>query len=272
MKTQRFAQLIAALAVSFAALLTAPEASASGPVNQLLTGGLIDPYATTLRVVPPQGGMVVLHRNGAAVAWFMQPGLVNLSPNQIYTLTATRGQTMLFNANLLMRRGYTQAVWGRSNQPQLSFQPTLAAYPMAGAPRVPASAGVSQPAPGAASADGRARLPRHRHSALLAELGALETDQARWRMMKRYDKSYALSAVQKRGIVGTFESASYRRSAQRTLGVSAAQPKAAPAPKAAVAQAAAAKPGAKATTSKPPVAKQTKRATSRKLVLTPKGS
>lgn len=223
MKTPRLWKLLAMAAALCATVLTTSATTFAGPVNRALTGGVIDPYATTLRVVPPKGGMVMVHQNGSAVAWFMQAGVINLKPNQIYGLTATRGTSMLFNASVVVRPGYTQAVWAKDNAPQLSYQPSLVGgygrpvhrpattrRPSAATPPEP-----SQPA----------RLPASRHRALMGELKGLSTDRQRWNVMKSYNKRYALTVSQKRAIAGTFASASYKSAAEHTMSLSKASTK-----------------------------------------------
>ncbi len=136
MKTARIRKLFALAALVVATVVMTSASAFAAPVNRLLTGGVVDPMATTLKIVPPRGGTVVVHNNGRAVAWFMRAGFVNLKPNHVYSVTATRGQSMLFNRNVMMRRGYTELVWSRGSQPQMNHVP---AYYGASRPRHAAS-------------------------------------------------------------------------------------------------------------------------------------
>ena len=168
-------KLLSIAAVAMTALVTTASVAHAGPVNQFLTGGVVDPNATTMRVVPPRGGMVVLHQNGQAVAWFMRTGFVNLRPNRIYSVTATRGSSMLFNANVMARRGFTELVWSNGNQPQMNFVPAFGP-----GFRQPAFAG------GRRAPSSRARMPGNTHRLFVNRMRKARTDGERWRTMNRF--------------------------------------------------------------------------------------
>jgi hypothetical protein len=140
-------KLLTIAAAVLAAVLTTSASASAGPVNRFLTGGLVDPLATTMRIVPPRGGMVMVHDNGKAVAWLTRAGYVNVKPNRVYGITATRGRTLLFSTNMRVRRGYTEMIWGQGSQPQLSYVPAARwrrpAY--AGVRRTPRSRARTRP-------------------------------------------------------------------------------------------------------------------------------
>jgi hypothetical protein len=119
-KTQRLIQI----AVVAAALLLPASAFASGPVHDALAGSVLDPMATTLKVVPPRGGAVMVYRNGKLKSWFLQPGLVTVQPGHVYGVMASRGSYMLFNAGIMMRDGFTELSWQDGNN-----TPAMAYYP-----------------------------------------------------------------------------------------------------------------------------------------------
>ncbi len=247
MKSTPTWKLLTIAAAVCAALLSVSATATAGPVNRALTGGILDPYATTLRVVPPRGGMVMVHQNGKAVGWFMQAGIVNVTPNQIYGLTATRGTHVLFNASIVAREGYTQAIWGEDDAPQLTYQPMFPQRQRARARSSRYRSGYGTPTrrtsrvrnDGRARTVNRARTPRRQPATtrptaakrsqalgargqrqLLARLQHAKSDRRRYSVMKRYNKSYRLSASQKRAVVQTFDRADYRRAAERTMGLS----------------------------------------------------
>jgi hypothetical protein len=102
---------------------------ASGPLGDALVGTPLDPYATTVHVVPPTGGTVMLYRDNSMRGWWMQEGLISVKPDMLYSLVATRGTTVVFAAGIVFRPGYTEVVWRGQDFPQIAYQPTWPMYP-----------------------------------------------------------------------------------------------------------------------------------------------
>src|SRR5438105_3433289 len=73
-------KLFAPLAVALGLMAAPSVASAqdAGAVHSFLRGPLINPAAATLHIVPPAGGQVMIHRDGKAARWFVQPGLLTV--------------------------------------------------------------------------------------------------------------------------------------------------------------------------------------------------
>jgi pyruvate/2-oxoglutarate dehydrogenase complex dihydrolipoamide acyltransferase (E2) component len=83
----------------------------------------LDPYATTVHVRPPTGGTVMLYRGNALRGWWMQPGLVTVQPDVLYSLVATRGTTVLYASGIVFRPGYTAVAWTGNALPRIGYQP-----------------------------------------------------------------------------------------------------------------------------------------------------
>jgi hypothetical protein len=100
-----------------------------GPFGDALVGTPLDPYATTVHVVPPTGGSVMLYRDNAMRGWWLQEGLISVKPDMLYSLVATRGTNLVFAAGIVFRPGYTEIVWRGADFPQIAYQPTWPMYP-----------------------------------------------------------------------------------------------------------------------------------------------
>jgi hypothetical protein len=100
-----------------------------GIFGEMFENTALDPYATTVHVVPPQGGTVMLYRNNALSGWWLQPGLVSVKPDVLYSLVATRGKTVVFASGIVFRPGYTDVAWRGDALPQIAYQPTWPMYP-----------------------------------------------------------------------------------------------------------------------------------------------
>src|SRR2546429_2606357 len=103
-----------AMPFAVALALSAPSVASAetGAVHDFLRGPLISPAAATLHIVPPAGGQVMLHRNGKAARWFVQPGFIQVQPGVTYELTGVRNNTVVFNSGLVARPGMMDVVWG----------------------------------------------------------------------------------------------------------------------------------------------------------------
>jgi len=119
-KTKLFLQM----AIVLAALAIPAVASADpGTIHDALRGTAFDPYATTMRIVPPKGGAVLVYRRGKAVGWWLQPGITTVRPGQVYGVLATKGTRMIFNGGVLVRPGTTSLVWDGGDLPQVAYMP-----------------------------------------------------------------------------------------------------------------------------------------------------
>jgi hypothetical protein len=206
--TKLFWQLLVALALL--AVPTVAEAQV-GPVHAALRGTVLDPQATTLSIVPPRGGQVVLYRDGQAKGWWLQPGIVTVVPNQAYGVIAVRGTEVLFNAAIIARPGTTVVSWENGGSlPSIVYQPP---YWMVPSPLGPA---------GHVGADAYHRPARHhissaRYRSMLARMDSEPTDQGRLAILRAHAKRYDFSAGQARAIVGRLHDARYRTAAYRAL-------------------------------------------------------
>lgn len=100
-----------------------PMAYPSEAWHRAVAGTPFDPLATTVRVVPPKGGTVMLYRNGGVRGWWMHPSAITVRPGQVYGLVATRGTQVLFNAAMVFRPGYTDVVWTTEQVPRIAYSP-----------------------------------------------------------------------------------------------------------------------------------------------------
>lgn len=246
------------LLLALAAFAWPAVASAeAGPVHRALTGGLIDPGATTLYIEPPRQGMVIVYRDGEAVGWFVRPGYLSAKPNTVHGVVATRGTSMLFNAQLLLRPGVTQLSWSSGNAPRMVYQPAyrVPARPRAHAPRGqaprgqaprahappaahrPATPGSRPAATGsvapsrASKAAPRSRAPQaagsprsgisaQQFSQLLRRLDAADDDHDRLRSIRPEASRHTFTAAQKQQILARFRSAKLRDTASSALATS----------------------------------------------------
>jgi hypothetical protein len=237
MTTRRLWQLALTTALALTPMLLAADALAqSGPVNQFLTGGTIDPMATTLKVVPPEGGMVMVHRDGKAVAWLMQAGYVRLKPNREYGIVATRGTSMLFNGGLYARPGLTQFRWTSSDTPEVSYQPAViygrphhkpaarthraktktVAPPKRRAERATTHAAPRKPA--AAAKPAKVRPSAATFARIIAKLEGLESDRARVAAIEGYAQRYTFTHAQAKRLTVEVGRA-HRKQVSRALGL-----------------------------------------------------
>ena len=100
-----------------------------GPLGEVFAGTPLDPYATTVHVVPPTGGTVMLYRDNSMRGWWMQEGLISVKPDMLYSLVATRGTNVVFASGIVFRPGYTEIIWRGDELPQIAYQPTWPMYP-----------------------------------------------------------------------------------------------------------------------------------------------
>lgn len=95
----------------------------SGLFGNAFDGTALDPNATTVHVVPPTGGTVMLYRNGDVRGWWLAPGLVSVKPDVLYNIVATRGTQMMFASGIVFRPGYTEIAWQGATVPAIAYQP-----------------------------------------------------------------------------------------------------------------------------------------------------
>lgn len=229
MTTRRFLQALAAMAAllsPFAAAAHEGAAAQVSPIQAVLMGGQpLDPYATTLEIVPPADTTVMITKDGKAVSWLSRPGTVAMKRNATYGITAVRGQTMIFSQMLVARPGKHTLSWA-DGVPRLSFVPMVVyATPAAGAdvhvhlhgaaerrslPRHAERA--PQPAPeGEALSDSRfERVERH--------MAMLPTDALRLDVLRPWTKRAVFSDAQARALKATFQTREARRRAAAMLG------------------------------------------------------
>ncbi len=119
-KTKLFLQMAIVLAA-----LAVPAVASANPssIHDALRGTAFDPYASTIRIVPPKGGAVLVYRHGKAVGWYLQPGIATVRPGAVYGVLATKGTRMVFNGGVLIRPGATEMVWNGGDLPQVAYLP-----------------------------------------------------------------------------------------------------------------------------------------------------
>ena len=227
------------LLIALAALAVPATALADGPVHRALTGGVIDPGATSLYIAPPKRGMVIVYRDGDAVGWFVNPGYLPVDANGVYGVVATRGSSMLFNARFRLRPGLTRLEWSDGNTPQVLYHP---AYPAARHRHArpsqarPSHAGPSPsqgatparetPKPKATAGSQKASgsgISSKRFAKLIERIEASDDDHDRYRALRADTSARSLSASQRRQVLGYFRSESMRDKALAVMGGSRAR-------------------------------------------------
>lgn len=204
--TKLFSQLAVALG-----LLTTPSLAVAetGAVHNFLRGPIINPVASTLRIVPPQGGQVMLHRAGKAARWFVQPGLVQVEPGATYELTAVRNNAVVFNSGIVARAGVLDVAWSNdSDTPSVKYHAPAVANPFA-IGLVPFNA-----VPLAAL---RTPIPADGFGLMLDEVQMQLHDYTRWIALNRYLQQYLFSDAQIAELVASFDSERYQTAAARLL-------------------------------------------------------
>jgi len=212
MQAMKKIKLLLQLLVAMALLAGSAGAFAqTGPVHASLRGTVLDPQATTVRVVPPRGAHVMLYRNGKVVGWWMHTGMANVTPGRTYGIIATRGTRVLFNAGLVARRGLTDIVWkSGSDVPHIAYHPVR---------QRPAYVGVSHSPHGHHGSSGPVAIAISsvRYRQLVRHMRAKRFDRDRLAVLKRYVRSYKFNTWQARQLVRSFRSSRYKQAAARTL-------------------------------------------------------
>lgn len=211
-------RLVLALAVVAWPAVSSAE---PGPVHRALTGGLVDPAATTLFVAPPAQGMVIVYRDGQAVGWFVRAGYLAVAPNGVYGVVATRGTAMLFNAQLRLRPGLTRVEWASGDAPSVVYHPShppATRRPATPARKPPRAQAPTPQATPAAPADvtrrpPRATAPSGRFAAVLRAVDAADDDHDRYRALREAAAGERFTSAQQRQILGLFRSAAMREKA-----------------------------------------------------------
>lgn len=194
---------LVAPAFALAVLALSNVASAEiGPVQRFLRGPLLPARSSALRIVPPAGGHVLLHREGKPARWFLQPGLVTVEPGVPYAITAVRDGEVLFDSGVVARPGLLSLTWEESaTAPRVSFQPPVAWNPLA-AGLFPASAVPMQAL--------RSPIGSVGFASLLDELQSQPDEPSRWLRLVRYADGFLFTDEQIRTLVGSFAFPLYR--------------------------------------------------------------
>ncbi|MCA9623189.1 MAG: hypothetical protein KC731_29420, partial [Myxococcales bacterium] len=99
----------------------------TGAVHAALQGPTIDPYgpvlATSLRIQPPKGALVMVYRDGKPIGMYSQAAFLPAQDDAVYGVVAFRGQTVLFKGNVVARPGVTELLWGAGRTPTILFHP-----------------------------------------------------------------------------------------------------------------------------------------------------
>ncbi len=229
-------KLFLQMAIVLAALAVPAAASAqSGAVHDALRGTAFDPYASTIRVVPPRGGAVMVYRRGKLTGWWLQPGIATVRPGHVYGVLATRGTRMVFNAGILIRPGATELVWSDGDLPRIAYVPAYHHRSHYVAARRGPGYGhqIATQHHGTSPRHDSARKVRRvkvsvkkpyssvidaaHYRKLLQRLVRSPHDTKRFAVLKKVAKRYRFKQAQTSQIVRKFETRRYRRSAAKLL-------------------------------------------------------
>jgi hypothetical protein len=197
--------------VLLAALLFAAPSTAraeAGPVQRFLRGPYFPVAASTLRIVPPPGGHVMLHRDGKPVRWFMVPSAISVEPGIPYAVTAVRDDRVVFDSGIVARPGILDLAWSEADTPNVAYHSPVVANPFA-VGLVPI--GAASPA--------ALRLPLGENgvSLMLDDLQLQPNDQARWVAFNRYAQQWLFTDAQIEAVVASFQWPMFRTSAWQLL-------------------------------------------------------
>ncbi len=231
-KTKLFLQMTIVLA---ALAIPAAASAQSGAIHDALRGSAFDPYASTISVVPPKGGAVMVYRHGKVTGWFLQPGIATVRPGQVYGVLATKGTRMVFNAGILIRRGATELVWSDGDLPRVAYAPTYhyrshyvaarrghgtghqaAVRPHGSSPTYDSTRQVSR-AKLSAKKPYSSVISATQYRKLLKGLERSSRDRTRLGVLKKYAKRYRFKQGQATQVVRKFDTQRYRRSAAKLL-------------------------------------------------------
>ncbi len=203
-------KLLAPLAAVLGLLAAPSVASAdTGAVHNFLRGPIINPAAATLRIVPPSGGQVMLHREGKAARWFVQTGLVQVEPGVTYEITAVRNNAVVFNSGIVARPGVTDIVWNNlTDAPDLTYHAPMVVNPF-GMGLVPFNAVSVQAL--------RTPVTAEQFSAMLDDVQAQLNDHLRWLALSRYTQGLLFNDEQIQGVVDSFDTPRYPAAVARLL-------------------------------------------------------
>lgn len=207
-----FLRKLVALGVAVCALSTVSPAGAEGPVSplqRLLRGPWFPAASSLLRVTPPRGGHVMLHREGKVSRWFLQPAIIRVEPGVTYGVTAIRDGSVLSDSGLVARPGMLDVNWASlDGAPIVAFHPPAAANPFA-VGLVPVGA-----APVAAL---RTPISDGGFQLMLDDIQRQPDDANRWAAMQRYTDTWLFSDSQVHHVVASFVFPMYRYSARQLL-------------------------------------------------------
>ncbi|MBM4356677.1 MAG: hypothetical protein FJ096_01060 [Deltaproteobacteria bacterium] len=202
--------ILAALALATTTQLGTETASAEpAPVQRFLRGPWFRPSASTLRISPPRGGHVILHRDGKPARWFLQPAAIQVEPGVTYAVTAVRGDEVLFDSGVVARAGILDLVWtDETSTPTVNFHPSAVLNPFA-VGLVPIGAVPVQ--------DLRAPISEPGFQLMLDDLQGTFDDGQRWSALQRYTDAWLFTDEQIDGIVRSFAFPMFQRSAALLL-------------------------------------------------------
>jgi hypothetical protein len=207
MKTTRFcSQLAVALG-----LLTAPSLASAetGAVHAFLRGPFNHPASSTLHIVPPEGGQVMLHRDGKAARWFVAPGFVEVEPGVPYEVAAVRNNAIVFTSGVVARAGMLELVWtNASDAPNVDYRAPVVANPFA-VGLVPIHA-----VPAAAL---RTAMTNEAFELMLDDLQLQLNDRRRWLALGRYREGWLFNDEQVHDVIASFNTGRYQAAAARFL-------------------------------------------------------
>ncbi len=198
------------LMISLATGVLVPAAAGAdtGPVQSFLRGPFFPPGDSTLRIVPPRGGHVMLHRSGKPVRWFMTPMALRVEPGVTYAVTAVRDEKVVFDSGVVARAGILDLVWTESDSPVVSFHAPVVTNPFA-VGLVPIGTVPVQAL--------RAPMSENGASLMLDELQTQMDDQARWLAFTHYTEQWLFTDAQIEVIVASFQWPMFQRAASQLL-------------------------------------------------------
>lgn len=180
-----------------------------GPVQSFLRGPYFQPSAATLRIFPPSGGHVMLHRDGKPVRWFINPSALTVEPGVTYAVTAVRDDKVIFDSGVVARAGILDLSWDQGRDaPSVAFHLPFATNPF-NVGLVPIGTVPVQAL--------RTPIGENGCSLMLDDLQTQLNDQARWIAFTRYTQQWLFTDAQIRAIVSSFQWPVFQQSAGQLL-------------------------------------------------------
>lgn len=179
-----------------------------GSVQLFLQRQYAQPIDSIIRITPPNGGYVMLHREGKPVRWIAIPTAIRVESWITYTLTAVINGNIVFNSGIVARIGILDVYWLESNNPIVHFYPPIVTNPFA-IGLVPIGSASIQTL--------RAPIGNNGFLLMLDELQVQMDDRARWVILMYYTKQWLFTIEQANMIISSFQYAVFRRSAAQLL-------------------------------------------------------